>query len=791
MDANARQHESRKKEIETSAIDLSKKSFVLCEHTRFLGVPRRPADAASPRVPGATADARAVELERSGEITACGEQELLSALRLLGLSQSSGVGPDGVVEIVCRWRKLSFDPVDLETLIRLHTVEGYWKNSAELYKERCAPIRMPDAIGEMENREKVFATILAIAILRTHYASDHGSWGILEEKSLTWLTAQKCQFNIETLIGNLRVTRVEPAVIKRLMELGNRSLRFEKAKIERLSGWNPEDDEAKEAPQIPAVVEPEFEEGEPLPSEYQPLRRIQFRDDDGSDLGEEVEVPAAETREARQTRISENAKAVSRSLVRVKEAITNLEDTIILDRVKEFMFVVLDLRRLLTCKDKITFDDHVLTVREVAREAIKGNRNPEDLKRVEEYFGYLEIGRSTRSELEVLVLSLLGLADRVRNDPDPEEVGASDPLRAEIVRVSVEILNRLLLAALKLRKILGEKDPIPHEVGIGKAALVMNKIAQAFYLLVRMFDFADNDLTVLKRRCYIACEMLISNIGDVLSMATQSGTTSTDDEELRRVFEVVVDHANSLRDCCAPGTEWVTEETEPEPDSEDRLSRASAKREAKRKAPKELGRIVKDVDKSIKDALRKLDPSVVKPSNKQGITEKERQILTELRDCAIKLQDLFADEKEIEQDKEIARAAWRTGCIAQFLACLIQMDECGADLSIQCLRLCCILESTIGDIQSALPTNPDAGKLAILMASREKVRGSVTTLISELSAAVSAAPPGQEEPGGTVQFGIFSEDMLTILNDLSLKNQVYLQKCQLALKKAEARPHPG
>ena len=80
------------------------------------------------------------------------------------------------------------------TVTHLQNIRGYWEDVSSLSRFVGKFPEIPDGIRALQgvgadDQRRVFHTILAIAILRKHFMSDHSSWKMIEQKAISWLAS--------------------------------------------------------------------------------------------------------------------------------------------------------------------------------------------------------------------------------------------------------------------------------------------------------------------------------------------------------------------------------------------------------------------------------------------------------------------------------------------------------------------------------------------------------------------------------------------------------------------------
>jgi hypothetical protein len=85
-------------------------------------------------------------------------------------------------------------------LIALQTVDGYWASAEQL--QTAAGLHV-DCPSDLAGIPSVFATVLAIAILRTRFLDRKSQWRMIERKALRWLAGQLDNASAEAAIDQL------------------------------------------------------------------------------------------------------------------------------------------------------------------------------------------------------------------------------------------------------------------------------------------------------------------------------------------------------------------------------------------------------------------------------------------------------------------------------------------------------------------------------------------------------------------------------------------------------------
>jgi hypothetical protein len=87
-------------------------------------------------------------------------------------------------------------------LVEIQSPDGSWADPAKVCSiwQSAAKVQVYDELGHLKlpKRERVFATILAIAVLRDQCRDEHQSWKLIERKSFAWLS--RFDLNHEELI---------------------------------------------------------------------------------------------------------------------------------------------------------------------------------------------------------------------------------------------------------------------------------------------------------------------------------------------------------------------------------------------------------------------------------------------------------------------------------------------------------------------------------------------------------------------------------------------------------------
>jgi hypothetical protein len=72
-------------------------------------------------------------------------------------------------------------------LIKLQNVKGLWSDIKTIEKSCGIHVECPP---ELTRKRDVFATALAIAILRNRFSGRESQWKMIERKGLKWLSTQ-------------------------------------------------------------------------------------------------------------------------------------------------------------------------------------------------------------------------------------------------------------------------------------------------------------------------------------------------------------------------------------------------------------------------------------------------------------------------------------------------------------------------------------------------------------------------------------------------------------------------
>jgi hypothetical protein len=77
------------------------------------------------------------------------------------------------------------------SITSLQTIKGFWKDAGKLGKLLGVPkIAAFPQLQNVEDENSIFASVLALAILRKTFSSNRASWSLIEEKCLNWLASQ-------------------------------------------------------------------------------------------------------------------------------------------------------------------------------------------------------------------------------------------------------------------------------------------------------------------------------------------------------------------------------------------------------------------------------------------------------------------------------------------------------------------------------------------------------------------------------------------------------------------------
>jgi hypothetical protein len=85
-------------------------------------------------------------------------------------------------------------------LTALQTVDGCWASADQLQAVAGVRVECP---SDLVATPSVFATLLAIAILRTRFSDRRGQWRMIERKALRWLADQIGDAAVEAAIDQL------------------------------------------------------------------------------------------------------------------------------------------------------------------------------------------------------------------------------------------------------------------------------------------------------------------------------------------------------------------------------------------------------------------------------------------------------------------------------------------------------------------------------------------------------------------------------------------------------------
>jgi hypothetical protein len=78
---------------------------------------------------------------------------------------------------------------DFRAVLALQQFDGSWADASALSKAGNVTAKAWAGVLEQANGASIFATSLAIAILRTKASERQASWALIERKALEWLSA--------------------------------------------------------------------------------------------------------------------------------------------------------------------------------------------------------------------------------------------------------------------------------------------------------------------------------------------------------------------------------------------------------------------------------------------------------------------------------------------------------------------------------------------------------------------------------------------------------------------------
>lgn len=95
----------------------------------------------------------------------------------------------------------------LNSITKLQNFNGYWEDAQSLFSISGDIIEFPECIKVISvsesERNRVFATIVALRLLHQHFSDKQHVWKLIENKSLEWLRSIDSSINWESLILNL------------------------------------------------------------------------------------------------------------------------------------------------------------------------------------------------------------------------------------------------------------------------------------------------------------------------------------------------------------------------------------------------------------------------------------------------------------------------------------------------------------------------------------------------------------------------------------------------------------
>jgi hypothetical protein len=75
----------------------------------------------------------------------------------------------------------------LADVTSLQRLDGSWDNPAALIALAKVDVAAPASLDGKSEAKAIFATAVAVAILRTRFAQRRASWTMIERKALEWL----------------------------------------------------------------------------------------------------------------------------------------------------------------------------------------------------------------------------------------------------------------------------------------------------------------------------------------------------------------------------------------------------------------------------------------------------------------------------------------------------------------------------------------------------------------------------------------------------------------------------
>jgi hypothetical protein len=80
--------------------------------------------------------------------------------------------------------------LSLRDVTSLQLIDGSWENVQELFDLVGRRIQKVAALSAIDEGKRIFATIVAVAILRGKFPARAAAWSLIEEKALAWLSGR-------------------------------------------------------------------------------------------------------------------------------------------------------------------------------------------------------------------------------------------------------------------------------------------------------------------------------------------------------------------------------------------------------------------------------------------------------------------------------------------------------------------------------------------------------------------------------------------------------------------------
>ena len=87
----------------------------------------------------------------------------------------------------------------------MQNISGYWSDPQVFTQHIGKEITIPNEfdVFDEEKRTLVFATVLALCILRVQFSASSAAWKLVQSKAMTWLSSQDSSIAWSTIISSL------------------------------------------------------------------------------------------------------------------------------------------------------------------------------------------------------------------------------------------------------------------------------------------------------------------------------------------------------------------------------------------------------------------------------------------------------------------------------------------------------------------------------------------------------------------------------------------------------------